>query len=288
MAIRRKASFSLVKLRDEERYRLPVALQREKPKIRLRSRMERCIQQETSVSRPTRGLLVLAGLEQNLLIFRAVRQLLIQVVRAVSVGGKNNAPPIRRPHWIIIYRRAKGDPSAGPASSEIQQPDVCTRVAGLAYGQPRPIRRERQRVLQPLIVARFPNRSQDLALPAVPGELHCPGLLKHQDLIVRSGKGSVPAAAAAVITNLLRDGHGLPFQLQPSVIERLGHQRTFADKEQIAGTRVRRRRIAWLPVASHQWLGTLLFRLRVHRAEINAALRFANRGAIVDEMPPVR
>jgi len=48
-----------------------------------------------------------------------------------------------------------------------------------------------------------------------------------------------------------------------AVIERLGHQRAFADKEQVAVLGPPRTRIL-AASCSHQWLGTLLFRFRIH------------------------
>ena len=95
MAVRRKASLALVELRNQERYRFPVSLQREHPQIRLRFRVIRLIQQEASVARPTRGELILTRLEQYFLVFPTLRWLLIQVVGAVPVGAKYDAASIR-------------------------------------------------------------------------------------------------------------------------------------------------------------------------------------------------
>src|SRR6266478_7259342 len=119
MAVRREASLARIELRDQERYWLPVARQSEYPKIVLRFRMNRFIQQETSVARPTRSKLILAGLEQNLLFPYAVRRLLIQVEWAVPVGTKDYPAPIGRPDRTRVAGRIKREPCARAASREI-------------------------------------------------------------------------------------------------------------------------------------------------------------------------
>src|ERR1019366_6991853 len=107
------------------------------PNIRLRFRVIHFIKQETPVARPTRGTLVLAGLEQNLLVFHTVSGLLIKVVWAVSIGAKNNAVPIRRPDRICISGRTKSKPCTRAAPREIQHPDVACGPSSLRHSQSR-------------------------------------------------------------------------------------------------------------------------------------------------------
>src|SRR5450759_5447987 len=108
MAVRRKARLGFVELRPQEWDRFPAGFQREHPDTALRFRGTRRVQQETSIARPTGGILVLAGLQQKHLVFRAVRWLLIQVERAVPVGGKDNPAPIRRPDRVFVSGSSKG------------------------------------------------------------------------------------------------------------------------------------------------------------------------------------
>src|ERR1700722_12600267 len=123
MAVWRKASLALVILRGQERERLLLALQWEHPNIILRFRSKHGVQKHPSIARPTRCIFVLPGFKKDNLVFRSVRQLLIQVVMTGPVGTEHDAAPIRRPERIPVAR-AKRKPCARAAAGEIHQPDA--------------------------------------------------------------------------------------------------------------------------------------------------------------------
>lgn len=94
-AVREKRAWRSLIFRNQVRERFPAGLEREQPNVRLGFRVHRCKQQETPIANPTRRILVFVGFDENPFILRAVRPFLIEVVRAVAVGTKNDVAPIR-------------------------------------------------------------------------------------------------------------------------------------------------------------------------------------------------
>src|SRR6266498_3710103 len=123
LAIRRELTLSFGELRLHERDRLAVSREGQHPDVPPRSRPRSVVGQEAAILRPVRQELVLVGTEDQLLLARAARSLLIEVRESLAIRGEHDAASIRRPASDVPAGGTEGEP--GPDTPrEGDQPDV--------------------------------------------------------------------------------------------------------------------------------------------------------------------
>src|SRR6202521_3746018 len=121
----RKAALACDGFSAQKGNRLAVAIQRQHPYLRFR--IVGGEQQKAPIPGPTGGYLVLVGLEQQLILTRAVYILLVQVKTTAAAGRKYETAPVRGPERIPFHGRSKREPRAY-APRELIQPNIKLRV----------------------------------------------------------------------------------------------------------------------------------------------------------------
>src|SRR6516164_4202579 len=151
------------------------------------------------------------------------------------------------------------------AAGDVQRPDLpVSALRRPAIGDARSVLRKRH----VLVVARFSGSPQIVTLPVEPCEFSArPGSAVISQYAVERNREECPRDTSH---HLLDDRRRFAGHLEPPLVERLRHQRFFAQKKQVRRRAVMRRRISEAEIRGLNALQALLLRLHVDRADVNA------------------